>query len=165
MKRILAIASLAVALPVVPQQEAIAQQQAIPAAVAACYSQPTICAVVGAVAGGWILMRRGRQVLCTWDGCRPYQGRVERQPRESRIEGNENIPGSMETHAAASAEDCRKMERTFKQQGRNLKLVEARRVRNAARDGGVFQYLCIFEGEGATDDWFDEGGYRRQRRN
>lgn len=103
----------------------------------------------------------------------PRQRRtLQRVPGESHINPGDrlnpedyNIPGSMEVHAAVSRDDCRKMEATFKRQGRRVKLVQARRVRNAARDGGVFEYLCIFEGEGSTDDWYDDQGYRRQRRN
>lgn len=151
------------ALTLIPQQQATAQyQQALPAAVAACYSQPTICAVVGAAAGGWILMRRGRKVLCTWDGCQPV--RENQIPRELRNEGDYNVPGSMEIHAAADEEGCRRMEARFQRAGRKVKLVAARRVRNAAKDGGVMQYQCIFEGEGATDDWYNEGNYRRHDR-
>jgi hypothetical protein len=74
------------ALTLIPQQQATAQyQQALPAAVAACYSQPTICAVVGAAAGGWILMRRGQKVLCTWDGCQPLRIDDPDQPIETTM--------------------------------------------------------------------------------
>jgi hypothetical protein len=70
MQKIWAIALATSLLPSL-SPPAQAQAQAIPAAVAACASEALICAVVVAGAGTWLLVYRdGRQLLCTWDGCR-----------------------------------------------------------------------------------------------
>jgi hypothetical protein len=51
------------------------------------------------------------------------------------------------------------MAERFRREGRRIRLVEARRVRNAARDGGVIQYLCIFEGPDAEAGYYNDSRY------
>jgi len=67
-----------------------AQAQAVPAAVAACSANPAVCAVIGVTAAGWIIIKYGESYLCTWGGCKPFQGR-SRVPQENRSQGDEQI--------------------------------------------------------------------------
>lgn len=72
MKKLSIVAFLPIALTV-PPVPVYAQAQAVPAAVAACYAAPWACAVVGATAGGYIILNYGQKQFCTWAGCKPLR--------------------------------------------------------------------------------------------
>jgi hypothetical protein len=67
-----------------------------------------------------------------------------------------------EVHGAVSRADCYEMERKFRRQGRRLKLVDVQKNKYNLK-GGVLRYLCIFEGDEAVDNWFDDN--RQQQEN
>ena len=96
----------------------------------------------------------------------PYEQRQKRnsdwmddygrnKPREMQSQPQYNAPG-VELHGATTEANCYKMEKTFKQQGRNLKLTRVNRTNNP---GAVLRFLCVFEGIDAQAGWFDEKRY------
>jgi hypothetical protein len=145
MKRTIALALISLTLPVIPQRQAIAQYQTIPAAVSACYAQPLLCTVVAAGVGAWILTRNGRKILCTWDGCQAYS---ERQP--SRIYTDEPDSHDAETwqeevwvaDPADAARVCRAKARNWSRRG-NVTYIGSRCSKKKAR-GGDFRCICSF---------------------
>jgi hypothetical protein len=66
-------------------------------------------------------------------------------------EDETNIPGMREVHGVVNAEDCAKMEQRFRQQGRNLRLVNIK-----PRHDTIIKYICIFEGADAGTDTFTD---------
>ncbi|PZV09158.1 MAG: hypothetical protein DCF22_18930 [Leptolyngbya sp.] len=95
---------------------------------------------------------------------RPSQGR--RQPtydptddyfrHQNQSQPNHNQEGQTEIHGATTRENCRKMEQTFKRQGRKVQLVDMRRSTNP---GAALEWVCVFQGTDAQAGWFDERRY------
>ena len=88
--------SIAIGLLVVQPVTVQAQSQALPAAVTACYSQPVICAVVGATVGGWVIVRNGQHLLCTYANCKPIRNQRIQDPEGTFDEPKDFYAGSPE---------------------------------------------------------------------
>jgi hypothetical protein len=143
-----------------PRAEAQAEALAIP-----CVASG-VCIVVGSVVAGGILYyviqnkrTESRFKVPTGNGNYENHDYPIVRPGPAPMRTQYNQPGKREVHAAANADGCQRMLERFRRQGRNLKLVEVRRVRNAARDGGVMQYQCIFEGSDSTDGYYNDRRY------
>lgn len=147
MRKITAIGLLAVFTPISVQ----AQGQALPPAVAACYSQPAICAVIGATVGGWLIVRNGQQLLCTYANCRPFQQRP-RMPREMRSEG-ESRP---QDYGVTTPDRCSQILERLRRAGYKARLLRARR--NNIGSGGVLEWICEIETNAPTN--FYPGSFR-----
>ena len=65
-----------------------------------------------------------------------------------------NVPGEREVHAAGSEEDCYKMLKRFKTEGRDLKL----RVEFGT---GELPVRCIFEGPDAKAEYYRDRRYEK----
>jgi len=65
-----------------------------------------------------------------------------------------NVPGEREVHAAGSEEDCYKMLKRFKAEGRDLKL----RVEFST---GELPVRCIFEGADAEAEYYRDRRYEK----
>ncbi|MGG6293807.1 hypothetical protein ACQ4M4_05225 [Leptolyngbya sp. AN02str] len=72
-----------------------------------------------------------------------------------------NIPGKQEVHGATSAAHCKQMERTFRLQGRNLRLTKTKR-NPSNLGGGVLTTLCVFEGPDAQSATFQDKRYETE---
>lgn len=66
-----------------------------------------------------------------------------------------------ETHGVVSPENCQKMARRFKQEGRGVRLIKV--VRNPYNQGGVLKWMCVFDGDPEAtpfeDDRFPQDNY------
>jgi len=95
------------------------------------------------------------RVIRDWQRDQPRQ-RQQAAPQEVRSQPVYNEPGAQELHGATSRENCNTMAERFKREGRKLKLV---RVDKSTNPGATLQYICVFQGEGATTGYFDEKRY------
>lgn len=119
---------------------------------------PAVCASgVGCVLVGTAIV--GSSVVWIVQNLRTgEQYRSAPAPMPSRafhIEGN--IPGQVEIHYASTENGCYAMQKRFRQEGRRLRM---RRPQNV---GGSLPWKCTFDGPDATDDYYGENRYGRDR--
>lgn len=65
------------------------------------------------------------------------------------IKSEEEAP-QLEQHGAATAAECRQMEKRFREEGRKIRLKEVKN--NPYNTGGVLQFLCVFTGQDAKGE-------------
>ena len=138
-KRAASIASVAAICAVTLQPKEARSQIQILAAPAICAGTAGLgCVLIGvaAVGGGLVWL---------------YQNTQTGQRFEIRDPGN--IPGVQETHAVANRNDCDRMERKFRGQGRRLRLVDRLQ---SANPNDPLRWVCVFQGEDAAPGYFND---------
>lgn len=114
---------------------------AIPAAAAACLSNPNCVAAMVTIGG-----------IVYWEIREGFN--IRHIPLAPMMRDPGNVRGQRETHSVTHSAKCDEMLRNFQQQGRRLKLIERRYV------GGQLPYLCIFEGVDAQPGYYDDNRYK-----
>ncbi len=133
----------AIAVPIHPAAQA--QTQAIPAAVAACYANPAVCAVVVAGAGTWILYRNGAKLICTWGGCSSFQQRTQEQRMIDDPDAHQEIVSDY-IWATDDYDAQRKCQNMAQRWGNRYSHVQ--RANNWTNQAGKRRYTCFMIAEG-----------------
>lgn len=149
MKKLSIAAFLPIALTV-PPIPVHAQAQALPAAVAACYAAPAVCAVVGATAAGWIIVKYGEKQFCTWSGCTP--SRQQRSPQEFRQQSEIQTMD----YGVTKPDRCQNILNRLRRAGYTARLIRARR--NNVGTGGVLTWVCEIETNAPSNFYPSFGG-------
>lgn len=123
------------------QPSEVRANPAIPAAAAACLSNPNCIAAMVTIGG-----------VVYWEIREGFN--IRHIPLAPMLGDPGNVSGRRETHAVANSAICDEMLRNFQQRGRRLKLIERRYV------GGQLPYLCIFEGVDAQPGYYDDNRYK-----
>jgi hypothetical protein len=84
-------------------------------------------------------------------GFPPQAMNTQEQPEQPH-----NIPGKQEVHSVVNANDCKRMDKAFRQAGRNLKLIKT--VQNPDPNSPL-RWTCFFQGSDATVGYFNDNRY------